>query len=66
MQKSPTFSDGLSKLGHNSIYIEQLDNMQFKLEVNLEELPNDPTLESPIYKEQDFINIKQMLSINKK
>lgn len=66
MQKSPTFSDGLSKLGHNSVYIEQLNNLQFKLEINLKELPDDPTLESPVYKEQDFINIKQMMSMKKK
>lgn len=65
MQRSTTYTDNLSKLGHNSIYLEQLNELQFKMDIDLEELPNDDALESPNYCPQDFINIQQMILLNK-
>ena len=65
MKKSPSYNQNLQKLAYHANYLEDLENLPFQLEVDLEELPNDPDIESPVYKEEDFVNIRQMIALKK-
>jgi len=51
MKRSPTCCQNFTTMENNSKFLENVENLQFKLEIDYEKLPNDPTLESPGYKD---------------
>jgi hypothetical protein len=60
MKRSESFNRDLDKVvsNPNQEYLKSLDDLMFKLEIDLETLPKDPEIESPNF--ADFINVTQM------